>query len=211
MAKLDLRHLKKFCYAHDRQGLWVFIESYLFRDHAALYHISNIRERLEAAKQPQPSYIQKVYKTEIELPFEVDALMLTLNSMIDLALQIINEAFLSSPKKPEDLRWKDWDKLKKSPGFPSKVAELIDSLRDHPTKQKIREYSNISKHIRVIRGQLTIDFRPHTPQTDYTTAVFGFKKRITLDVDDLEECRKFTKETVKSLITLVDITLGSAD
>lgn len=202
MVKRDLRPLKEFCYAHEREELWAFVESYLFRDLAALYHISNIRDKLETVKQPPD--IQTVLKVEQELSFEVDALILTLNSMFDLMLQIINEAFLTPT---ETVRCKDWKELKKRPSFPSNVVQYIDQARGHATYQKVKDYSNISKHIRAIQGRLTIDFRPDTPQTDYTTGEFGFKQCTALNVDDLEKCREFTKETLEGLITLVESTL----
>ena len=93
MGKRDLRPFRKWCHAHGREDLWGFVESYLLRDLAALYHISNIRDRLEIVKQAAD--IQTVLKLEQELSFEVDALMLTLNFMFDLALQnyILNNLF----------------------------------------------------------------------------------------------------------------------
>ncbi len=203
MTKLDLHHFRQFCDTHSRQELWVSVESYILRDWAALYHISNIRERLETGKRPQSSYIQKISKIEKELLFETDALMLTLNSMFGLALQIVNQAFISPPIAQEYLKWKN---LEKHPDFPPNIRGYIQPFWNHPTCQKIRDYSNISKHIRAIHGQLTIDFRQDVSQTDYTTVKFG-SKQFTLNVGDLEDCRKFTKEMLEGLISLVEATL----
>lgn len=181
------------------------MESYILRDYAALYHISNIRDRLEVVKQPRQSYIQEVQRAELELQFEVDALILTLNSMFDLAAHIINEVVLK-PKLHDKVHLEE---IRKSKSLSIIFQKRIDRLTGNHIYKKIKSYSNISKHTKAIRGQLTIDFRLDIPKISYSTDKFGLKQPMTLDVKDLEDCRKFTKKTIESLIALIATTLQS--
>jgi hypothetical protein len=127
--------------------------------------------------------------------------------MIDLVAQIINEAILT-PKLP--IRKVRLEDIRKSKSLPIVFQKPIDRLKGNNLYKRIRGYSNISKHIKAIRGQLTIDFRRGIPQVSYSTDRFGSKQPTTLNVKGLEECRKFTKKTIEILIALVVSTLQSA-
>jgi len=204
MAKLDLHPLKDFCSVHNQQELWEFVSSYVFRDRAALYHLSNIRDRLEIAGQP--SNIHKIAKVESEIRFEIDALMLTLNSMFAIAAQIVNEAVLRPKLSTAKV---GLEELTQSTTLPDDFRRHFVQLRGSHVYSKIRTYSNISKHIKVVGGQLNVDFRQDITQVDYKTDEFNVKEPMVLSIGDLEECRKFTKESIEGLIALVSATLLS--
>lgn len=204
MAKLDLHPLKEFCSQHNQQELWEFIRSCIFRNWAAKYHLSNIRDKLEIAEQP-PN-IQKIANVELQLQAEVDALMLTLNSMFALAAQIVNEAILE-PKLPTDEV--KLEELSQSKTLPGDFKEHFAQLRGSHIYNRIRKYSNISKHIKAIGGQLDVDFGQDITQVDYKTDEFDVKPPTVLSIEDLEKCRKFTEERIISLIALVSAALLS--
>jgi hypothetical protein len=201
MNKRDLRPFKKFCLKHGRQELWISVESYLFRDLAALYHISNIRDRLEKIKQP--SNIQEAPKIELELRFEVDALMLALNSMIAIVAQIINEAVLAQKLPAIEV---NLETVKKGPNLPPAFKAHIDKICGNAFYREIREYCNTTKHIRAIGGQVSV-YLYEPVQSTYETGEVGNKQPFKLDVSDLENCRRFVKEHIEKLIELVQTTL----
>jgi len=203
---MDLQALKKFCDIHKRQELWSFVESCIFRYWAALYHLSNIRDKLERAREDGRSRIEDVLKLEKELLFEVDALMLSLNSMFAIVAQVINEGLLVEKLHVTDV---DLKEVSTSGDLPADLREELRLMMGDTFYQRITCYSNTSKHIRAVRGQLSIDFRPETPEADYKINEFRLKQPLRLDYDKIEACWRFASGKIERLLELVDVTLRS--
>jgi len=160
---------------------------------SARYHKSNIQQNMDEMKDIK-SFLKNMSYYSFTINFELDALMLSLNSIFDILGQLINECFIS-PKIPID-RVK-FDKVVNHNSIPDDLRQILKSIKKDPLYQKIKAYANISKHRYVIQGDNNIDFTQIPTTISYKSTEFEYNgKWHELTHDTAFRCWKFVGESL---------------
>jgi hypothetical protein len=199
MIKFNLSLLRVKLQKEGKCTLWEHIESCLFRNKAVEYHLSAIEKKLEEVKDwtTHDNKMFNVFEIEWEIGYEVDALMLTLHSLIDITALVIGNAM------NYELTTNDyWDELKEK-GIPDKFSSLIQTYRGNHKWKTIIKYSNVTKHVKNISGTLHLDYMEEEIKTKFKTkSVKGWQLHV-LDVASFKELISFIEEFVKDILKLI--------
>ena len=198
MINFNLTLLRVKLQKEGKNLLWGHIKSCLLRSNAAVYHLSAIKRKLEDVKDwpKQENKIFYVLEIEREIGYEVDALMLKLHSLIDITAQVIGGTMGHEPKT------NDFWKLKPKE-IPKDFSDLITTYRGNKNWKTIKNYSNLTKHVKDIGGTLHIYCENEKIRTRFETDRVRDRQLPTLDVCKFKELINFVEEFVKEMLTLV--------
>lgn len=170
----------------------LYADSLSIRWVAARYHKRNIQQKINELKIE--TFPEKVADYSSEFNFELDALMLTLNSIFDILGQLINECFIN-PKIP--IGSVKFDDVVNHSSIPSELKSILNDIKGKPLYQKIRAYANVSKHRYVIQGTNRIDFTKIPTTVSYESTEFEYKDEWhKLTLDTARRCWKFVGKSV---------------
>ena len=203
MIEFNLSLLRVKCQKEKRNPLWGHVESCLFRSKAAEYHLSAIKRKLEDVKgcPKQENQIFYMLNIELEIGYEVDALMLNLHSLLDITAQVIGAAM------DHELKTKDFWKELKQKGIPSNFSSLIGTCHGDRKWQTIVEYSNVTKHVKNIGGTLHLYYGEEDTITKFKTDPVKNRQLPVLDVCKFKELINFVEDFVKETLTLITMRL----
>lgn len=171
----------------------LYANSLSIRWSAARYHKSNIQRKIDEIKDIQ-SFFKKMPDSSFTFDCELNALMLSLNSIFDILGQLINECFIR-PKIPIDCV--TFDKVVNHSSIPRELKLILNSIKENTLYQKIRAYANVSKHRYVIQGTNHIDFTEIPTIVSYESTEFEYKgKWHKLTLDTAFGCWKFVGESL---------------
>ena len=92
MGAWNLKEFEPLCLNSGFDKALFYTNSLAVKWNAAIYHKSNIQQKINDINFN--SFLEKAPAYDYEVAFELDALMLALNSMWDILGQLINECFM---------------------------------------------------------------------------------------------------------------------
>jgi hypothetical protein len=203
MIEFNLTLLRVKCQKEKRNPLWGHVESCWLRSKAAEYHLSAIKRKLEEVKDwpKQENQIFYVLDIELEIGYEVDALMLKLHSLLDITAQVIGVAMNYEFETKEF-----WKELKQK-GIPSNFSSLIKTYRSDRKWQTIVSYSNVTKHVKNVGGTLHLYYGERDTITKFKTDPVQNRQLPVLDICEFKELINFAEDFVKETLTLITMHL----
>ena len=201
MGNWNLRKFKALCLNRGLDRLSFYTESLAFKYNAALYHKDIIERKMQNVKDKGMKLPpEKIAALDLEIAFEFDALMLTLNSTWDILGQLLNERFIR-PKIDTTCvsfdRVSDPTKAHRQ-SIPPEIQSLLDSIRGNCLYSMIKDYVNVSKHRYAIKGEIEVDFGETPTRVSYKTQEFEYKRgqRRRLTPDKAFKCLEFVGKSV---------------
>lgn len=192
---MDVWKVKEFnalCHDLGLDKACLYADSLSIRWSASRYHKRNIQQKRNELNIE--TFPKKVADYTSEFNFELDALMLTLNSIFDILGQLINECFIN-PKIP--IGCVTFDKVVNHRSIPSKLKSILNDIKGDTLYQKIRAYANVSKHRYVIQGINHIDFTKIPTTVSYESTEFEYRDEWhKLTLDTAFKCWKFVGKSV---------------
>jgi len=192
---MDVWKVKEFnalCHDLGLDKACLYADSLSIRWSAARYHKRNIQQKINELNIE--TFPKKVADYTSEFNFELDALMLTLNSIFDILGQLINEFFIN-PKIP--IGSVKFDNVVNHSSIPSELKLILNPIKGKPLYQKIRAYANVSKHRYVIQGTNRIDFTKIPTTVSYESTEFEYRDEWhKLTLDTALNCWKFVGESL---------------
>ena len=182
MGDWNLTEFKTLCLNSGLDKLLFYTKSLALNWHAVIYHKNNIKRKIDEIG-PQ-SFLAKAPAYEIEIAFELQALMTTLNSMWDILGQLINECFIRPKKDARKMYFDDifkcyWDSI------PSEIQTILKRIRGDTLYRRIKAYANVSKHRYAIQGEIHMDLSEKPTKISYVIPEFEYKNgewhKLTLD------------------------------
>ena len=179
---MDVWKVKDFnalCHDLGLAKACLYADSLSIRWSAARYHKRNIQQKINELNIE--TFPKKVADYTSEFNFELDALMLTLNSIFDILGQLINECFIN-PKIP--IGSVKFDDVVNHSSIPSELKSILNDIKGNTLYQKISAYANVSKHRYVIQGTNHIDFTKIPTTVSYESTEFEYRDewhKLTLD------------------------------
>ncbi len=82
MGAWNLKAFKTLCLNSGFDKAWFYTESLAFKWNAAIYHKGKIQQKINEVNYN--SFLEKAPAYDYEIAFELDALMVTLNSIWDI-------------------------------------------------------------------------------------------------------------------------------
>ncbi len=198
MGAWNLKEFKTLCHDLGLDKACLYAHSLSVRWSAARYHKRNIQQSINKLNKINETRIitfpNDVAEYTSEFNFELDALMLTLNSIFDILGQLINECFIN-PKIP--IGKVKFDNVVNHSSIPSELKLILNPIRGNPLYQKIRAYANVSKHRYVIQGTNHIDFTKIPTTVSYESTEFEYNDEWhELTLDTAFNCWKFVGKSV---------------
>jgi hypothetical protein len=92
MSEWKLKEFKKLCLDSGFEKIWSHTISLAFKYRAAVYHKIKIQQKIDEISSQ--TFLEKAPNYDLEIAFELDALMNTLNSVWDFLGQLLNECFI---------------------------------------------------------------------------------------------------------------------
>jgi len=173
MGAWNLKEFKTLCLNSGLDELWFYTSSLAFKYRATLYHKFNIQQKINELVPNPP--LEKAAAYDLEIAFELDALMANLNSMWDVLGQLLNECFIR-PKKDIGEMYFDcvfkfhWNSI------PPEIQLILKPIRGNTLYRTIIAYANVSKHRYAIQGETHIDFTEKPTKVSYVIPEFEYKK-----------------------------------
>jgi len=192
MGAWNLKEFKTLCLNSGLDKACLYADSLSIRWGAARYHKRNIQQKINELNIE--TFPKKVADYTSEFNFELDALMLTLNSIFDISGQLINECFIN-PKIP--IRSVKFADVVNHSSIPSELKSILNDIKGKTLYQKIRAYANVSKHRYVIQGINRIDFTKIPTTVSYESTEFEYRDEWhKLTLDTAFKCWKFVGESL---------------
>jgi len=195
-SKWSISEFKVLCEQANNEG-YRFAESLAIKFRAARdYHQKTILQKLEEAQGLREP--NKLTRLDFEITCEIDAFMNALNSIFDLLAQLVNEC-LRSPKSPVAKvnihKTSEWDDV--SEDLRCKILKMVKN----EWFLKIRDYCNVSKHHRVIKADVQVDFFDKAIHTGFLTNKFDYGERTAQSISnrEIEGCLKFVGRSVEGI------------
>jgi len=202
MRKWSIKDFNAICRDLGLDKACLYADSLSFRWLDARYHRSNIQQKMDEMKDVG-SFIEKGAESTFIIDCELNALMLSLNSIFDILGQLINECFIK-PKMRIDCV--TFNKVVNHISTPDQLKSILNSIKGDTLYQIIRAYSNVSKHRHVIQGTNNIDFTKIPTTVSYKSTEFEYKGEWhILTHDTVFRCYKFASE---SLVQIGNTTQG---
>jgi len=197
MGAWNLKEFKTLCLNSGFDKALFYTNSLAVKWNAAIYHKDNIQKKMSelnfnSALAKGPAY-------DYEIAFELDSLMLTLNSMWDILGQLVNECFIR-PKIPEgDVKFdRILDRYLDS--VPTEIQQILKPIQGNKHYNTIRAFANVSKHRHAIPGEVHMDFSDKPPQKLYVITEFEYNGEWhKLTIDDTFKCWEFLDKVGKSV------------
>ena len=182
---MDVWKVKEFnalCHDLGLDKACLYADSLSIRWGAARYHKHNIQQKKNELNIE--TFPNKVADYTSEFNFELDALILTLNSIFDILAQLINECFVKTDSS--EVSFSKFCNPKECCYrlIPPEIQQILKSIRGNTLYQNIRAYANVSKHRYVIQGTNRIDFTKIPTTVSYGSIEFEYKgkwHKLTLD------------------------------
>ncbi len=198
MGAWNLKEFKTLCLNSGLDKAWFYAESLAFKWNAAVYHKSKIQQKIDEIDLK--SFLEKALDYSVEIAFELDALMVTLNSMWDILGQLTNECFIR-PKIPESGLYFDNilnNKISiiQQNSIPSTIKSTLEDIKKNELYGLIKAYANVSKHRYAIQGDCHIDFTKIPTTVSYVTEFEYNGEWHKLTIDDAFKCWKFVGESL---------------
>ena len=194
---MDVWKVKEFnalCHDLGLDKACLYADSLSTRWGAARYHKRNIQQKINELKIE--TFLKKGADYTSEFNFELDALMLILNSMWDILGQVINECFIRPKIDASKMYFNDifkcyWDSI------PPEIQQILKPIKGNALYQKIKAYANVSKHRYVIQGTNRIDFTKIPTTVSYESTEFEYNDEWhKLTLDTAFKCWKFVGESL---------------
>lgn len=203
MGAWNLKEFKTLCLNSGFDKAWFYTESLAFKWNAAIYHKDNIQKKINEINFN--SFLKKAPAYDYEIAFELDALMLTLNSMWDILGQLINECFIRSKIPASGLYFDNIlnnkiDNIRQN-SIPPEIQQILEPIRGNEHYHTIRAFANVSKHRHAIQGAIHMDVSEKPAKVWYVTTEFEDKKGKwhKLTIDDALNCWEFVDRVGKSV------------
>ncbi len=200
MGAWNLKEFKTLCLNSRLDEALFYTRSLVFKWKAAIYHKDNIQQKMTELK----SFPGKALAYDYEIAFELDALMVTLNSMWDILGQLINECFIR-PKIPvnglyfENILKSKIDKYGQN-SIPPVIQQILKPIQEDEHYHTIRAFANVSKHRHAIQGEIHMDVSEKPAKKSYVTTEFKYEgKWYKLTLDDASRCWEFMDSMGKSV------------
>ncbi len=194
MGAWKLQEFKTFCEYQGLERPLFYTESLALKFAAAKYHRDRLEEKMGKI-DPQRLSLEMLVRYDFEIAFEIDALMMTLNSMWDILGQLINACFIHDD--PNEI---SFNKLAKCHPelIPAKVMPILRSIQEHSLYATIKEYANVSKHQHAIKGDVHVDFGETPTRVSYETKEFKHrqKQQRRLTPEKASKCLSFVGKSV---------------
>ncbi len=193
MGDWNLKEFKALCIKSGLYKLLSYSESLAFKYLAAKYHKGIIQQKLNEIALDVS--LEKLLASDFEIAFELDSLMLTLNSMWDILGQLLNECFIH-----EDVGKVKFDTISKdcSNLLPIEIKSTLCNIRGDHLYTTIKEYVNVSKHRYAIKGETEVSFRETNRKISYITQEFEYKQgqKQRLTPNKAFKCLEFVGKSV---------------
>ncbi|HUV46465.1 MAG TPA: hypothetical protein VMW45_05305 [Dehalococcoidia bacterium] len=197
MGAWNLKEFKILCLNSGFDKALFYTNSLAVKWNAAIYHKHNIQQKM--VELNFNSVLAKGPAYDYEIAFELDALMLTLNSMWDILGQLINECFIR-PKIPASDVYFDKILNRYLNSIPPEIQDILKPIQGNKHYHTIRAFANVSKHRHVIPGEIHMDFSDKPAQKSYVITELEYNGEwYKLTLADGFECWKFVNEVGKSV------------
>ncbi len=202
MGAWNLKEFKTLCLNSGFDEALFYTNSLAIKWNAAIYHKHNIQQKM--AELDSNSFLAKAPAYDHEIAFELDALMVTLNSIWDILGQLINECFIR-PKIPASKLYFDNilnNKISdiRQNSIPPEIHQILKPIHGDEHYHKIRAFANVSKHRHAIQGEIYMDVSEKPTKKSYVTTEFEYKRKwYKLTVDDAFSCWEFVNKVGKSV------------
>jgi hypothetical protein len=192
MGAWKVEEFNSLCHDLGLDKASIYSNSLSIRWSEARYHKQNIKQKINGLEIE--TFPETVSDYTSQFNFELDALMLTLNSIFDIMGQLLNECFIRPKMSADDVKF---DEVVNHSSIPSELKPILTSIKGNALYRKIKAYADVSKHKHVIQGTNQIDFTRIPTTVSYETE-FEYRNgewhKLTLDA--AIECWKFVGESV---------------
>ena len=197
MGAWKLQEFKTFCADRGLERPLFYTKSLAFKFDAAKYHRDLLEEKLGEIDPQKPS-LEMLGRYDFEIAYEIDALMLTLNSMWDVFGQLINACFIGDD--PSKVSFETLTECHQEL-IPAKVITMLGSIRGHHLYATIKEYANVSKHLHAIPGDVHVDYGEMPTRVSYETKEFRHRQKQPrrLTPEKASKCLSFIGESVDKI------------
>lgn len=198
MGAWNLKEFNTLCLDSGFDKALFYTSSLAFKWHASIYHKDKIQQKIDEISPK--SFLEKAPAYDLEIAFELDALMTTLNSMWDILGQLINECLIRPKRDTSEMYFDDvfkfcWDSI------PSEIQPILKSIRGNALYHTIKAYANVSKHRYAIKGEVHMDVSKKPTKVSYVIQEFEYKKgewhRLT--PDKTFKCLEFVGKSVDQI------------
>ncbi len=178
MGAWNLKEFKTLCISSGFDKAWFYTESLAFKWNAAIYHKSKLQQKINEINFN--SFLKKAPAYDYEIAFELDALMLTLNSMWDILWGLIDECSCYCNS------------------IPAEIQQILKPIKGNALYRTIKAFANVSKHRHAIQGEINMDVSKKPAKVLYITTEFEYKKgeRHKLTLDKAFRCMEFVGKSV---------------
>lgn len=201
MGAWKLKDFITFCEDRGFEETLFYTKRLAFKFDAAKYHRDCLEEKM-ANIDPQRLSWEMLGRYDSEIAYEIDALMLTLNSMWDVLGQLMNACFIrDDPSKVSfDTLVECHHEL-----IPAKVTIMLGSIRGHDLYATIKGYSNVSKHLHAIPGDVHVDYGETSTRVSYKTKEFRHRQKQPrrLTPEKASNCLSFVGKVVDKIGTQI--------
>ncbi len=195
MSAWNLKEFKTLCLNSGFDKALFHTESLAFKWNAAIYHKGKIQQKISEINVN--SSLEKAPVYDYEIAFELDALMVTINSMWDILGQLINECFIHPKIDASKMYFDDIFKCHWG-SMPPEIQPLLKPIRGNALYRTIKAFANVSKHRYAIQGEIYMDVSKKPTEVEYVTTEFEYKKgewhKLTLD--SASSCLEFVGKSV---------------
>jgi len=181
MGAWNLKEFKILCLNSGFDKALFYTNSLAAKWNAAIYHKGKIQQKINEINFT--SFLEKAPAYDYEIAFELDALMLTLNSMWDILRGLIDECSCYRNS------------------IPAEIQPILKPIRGNALYRTIRAFANVSKHRQAIQGEINMDVSEKPAKKSYVTTEFEYKKgeRHKLTPDEAFRCMEFVGKLVDQI------------
>jgi hypothetical protein len=197
------KEFNKLCKQAGLKGASVYIGSLVVKKWAAYYHKENFQKKLSELKKKGLGFAPlRTLQYEKEIAFEIDALMVTLNSIWDILAQLINECFAKIDSNEVSFNKFANPKEYCHKLIPSEIQPLLISIRSNTLYRTINCYANVSKHKYLPSGDIYMDVSAKPRKVSYVISQFNYKKGEWHDLSDDKalKCYDFMIKSINQIL-----------
>ncbi len=181
MGAWNLKEFKTLCLSSGFDKAWFYTESLAFKWNAVIYYKSKLQQKINEINFN--SFLKKAPAYDYEIAFELDALMLTLNSMWDILIGLIDECSCYRNS------------------IPAEIQPILKPIKGNALYRTIKAFANVSKHRHAIQGEINMDVSEKPAKKSYVTTEFEYKKGEwhKLTSDKAFRCMEFVGKSVDQI------------
>ncbi len=171
MGAWNLKEFKTLCLNSGFDEALFYTNSLAVKWNAAIYHKGKIQQKIKEINST--SFLEKAPAYDYEIAFELDALMLTLNSVWDILAQLLNERFVKTDSSEVSFSKFSNPKECYYRLIPPEIQQILEPIRGNALYRTIKTFANVSKHRHAPQGEINMDVSKKPANVSY---IIEYKK-----------------------------------